>query len=469
MPEMPINLIKGDKIGDETDYRDLLPVNMSAVLRPMFGTRGYLLLQPGLTKYGEGSGIDRGGIWNERHGDHYRVSDTDFISVDENGVKTVHGTITGADTASLPYSFNTQGIVADGRFWLYTPGGGLNEVVDPDLGNPIDCVWVDNYYFFTDGEFLYHTDITDETAIDPLKFATAEFSPDPTLGVAKTADNKVIAFGRYSIEYFVNIASENFAFQRVATRAVKAGIVGTHCKAEINDQFYILGGRKKENVAVHVVGVGSVRKVSSREVDKIIKKYSEGQMSGVVLEARAEDNYNYLIVHLPAETLLYNVTAAATIGNDQAWTILKTDTIGDLPWRAKHGIFEPRLGKWAYGDKRDNTLGLLDDTVATHYDDMAEWLLRTPFINLESASVDELEIETMPGHTVTEDATVAISLTYDGVTYGKEWFNQYGLPSQYGKRFIFRRFGDVRDWVGFQLRGVSRSRMGFSIAKIRYG
>ena len=45
-------------------------------------------------------------------------------------------------------------------------------------------------------------------------FATAEFMPDDSLGVAKTQDNKVAVFGRYTIEYFQNVATENFAFQR---------------------------------------------------------------------------------------------------------------------------------------------------------------------------------------------------------------------------------------------------------------
>ncbi len=68
MPEnQPINLLKGDKVGSESDYRDALPVNMSGVSRPMYGSDGYMLQQPGLTEYGTGVGIDRGALWNERH------------------------------------------------------------------------------------------------------------------------------------------------------------------------------------------------------------------------------------------------------------------------------------------------------------------------------------------------------------------------------------------------------------------
>lgn len=467
--ETTLNLIKGDKVGTETDYRDQLPVNMVAVMKPIFGAAGYMIQIPGLTQYGTGIGIDRGGLWNERQKDHYRVSGGSLISVDATGLSTVLGAISGSSTASFPYSFNTQGIITDGKFWLYSPSGGFNEVTDPDLGDPIDGVWINGVYFMTDGEFLFHTDITDESSIDPLKFATAEFSPDPTLGIGKTQDNKAIAFGRYSTEYFVDRANVNFAYSRVETRAVKIGIVGTHAKAEMSDTWYLLGGRKEEAVSVHRLSVGSAQKVASREVDKIIGTYTEDQLSTAVVESREEDGYHYLIVHLPNHVLQYNETVGKAAGIDQAWTIMKTDVDGDLPWRAKHGLFEPRKGVWVYGDKLDAEIGMLDETVSTHYDEIVEWVLNTPFIYLESMSIDEIDIETLPGHSVTDDATVAISLTYDGVTHGKEWFELYGEPGKYGQRFIIRRLGDVENWFSLKFRGASKSRMAFSRAKMLYG
>ena len=469
MPRAQINLVKGDKIGSETDYRDYLPVNMSGVIRPILGAAGYMLEQPGLTQYGTGFGVDRGGLWNERFSEHYRLSGEKFISVGADGSTVELGAVFGSDTCSLPYSFNTQGIVANGQFYLYDPTNGFRQVLDSDLGNPIDAVWVNGYYFFTDGEFLYHTDITDESSISPLKFATAEFMPDPSLAVAKTSDNKVAVFGRYSIEYFIDAAQSNFAFRRVQERAKKIGIVGTHCKCEMLDQFFIMGGRKEENISIHVVGVGSITNIASREVDKIIGKYTEQELSTSVLEARVEDDYHYLIVHLPNETLLYNVEMGQAVGPEQAWSILKTDVAGDLQWRAKHGVFEPRKGVWVYGDKRDSTLGILDETVATHYGDIVEWLIYTPFTYLETASIDDLEIEVMPGHTVTDDAGVFVSMTFNGVTHSNEYVMQYGKPGEYGKRFIRYRFGYVSDWFAFKLRGASRSRMAFAKASIGYG
>lgn len=471
MPEMPITFLKGDKMGSETDYRDALPVNMFGVLRPNFGADGYMLQMQGLTEYAQASGIDRGGVWNDRFKKHFRVSGNDFVEISDSGAVSVLGAVPGTDIVSLPYSFDTQAIIADGNYYLYDAVNGFRQVPlsAPIIDNPIDAVWVDGYYFFTNGNTIYHTDATDEETVDTGSQSVAEFMPDDSLGVAKTQDNKVMVFGRYSVEYFVNVGSTGFAFQRIPTRGIKIGIVATHCKTELKGKWYILGGRKEEALSIHIVTVGDSTKIASREVDKIIGKYTEPELSQASVEAFEEDGYSFVLVHLPNEVLLFNETLAKSVGAANAWTILKSDIDGDTPWRARFGIFEANKGAWYFGDKQNATIGLLDNTVATQYDNIVEWILFTPYMNIERGSIDELEIETIPGFTGSTDATVAMSLTYNGVTYGKEWFELYGLPSDYEKRFIIRRLGYVRDWLGIKLRGATSSRMAFGRGLIRYG
>ena len=466
MTTIPVNLIRGDKIDVETDYRDALPVNMYAVKRDILGAQGYMLCYPGLTSLGFGSGIDRGAVYNERFSKQFRVSGDKLISVSTTGATVELGTVDGSNQAAMPYSFNSQAVIVNGNMFLYD--GSFSQVTDTDLGNPLDCIWIDGYYFLTDGEFIYHTNLTDESAIDSLKFATAEFMPDPSLGLGKTQDNKVIVFGRYSAEYFVNVATENFAFKRLETRAQKIGIVATHAKCEVAGNWYITGGRKEEAVFVYLMNVGSSVKVSTREVDKIIAQYTEPELSDIRMECRVEDDVTFIMLHLPNETLCYNQTIATAFGKESAWTILKTDVKGDKTYRAINGVFDSRTAQWTYGDKLNSNIGQLDNTVFTHYDKMVEWLLYTPFLKIERASIDEIEMETIPGHTSLEDATVAISLTYDGISYGKEWWLDYGQPNKYGQRFIARRLGYVPDWVGFKYRGATKSRMAFAMFKVTY-
>lgn len=145
MPEMLIDLIKGDKVGSETDYRDALPENMYAVTRPMMGAAGYMLQHPGLTEYGTGVGPDRGGVWNERLQNHFRVNGSQFLVVNEDGSNTRYGNIPETGPAAMPYSFNSQAIVAGGNYYLFDFNVGFRQVTDPDVGSPIDGVFIDGY------------------------------------------------------------------------------------------------------------------------------------------------------------------------------------------------------------------------------------------------------------------------------------------------------------------------------------
>jgi len=474
MPEIPITLIKGDKLSIETDYRDLLPVNMYAVRREILGAEGYLIQYPGMDYITEASGKDRGAVYNERFNSHYRVSGKNLISVSTGYDVTILGEVSGNKQVTLQdfYSFNTQGIISEGRFFLYDPIEGFREVVDPDLGSPIDGVWIDGYYFMTDGEFLFHTDINDEESIDPLKFATAEFMPDPSIGVAKTQDNKVLVFGRYSLEYFINDATEDFAFRRIENRAQKIGIVATHAKCESKSNYYITGSRKNEALGVYNIGVGSAQKVSSREIDKILATYKEYELVDMRMECREENNTTFVLIHLPNEVLCFNESIAVERGLDITWSILKSDVQGTSPYRSINGIFDPRRSEWIYGDKRTNVLGKLNNSRATQYGEIIEWILYTPLVKLETFSINSFEIATIPGQTpYPEDKqkmTVAISLTYNGVTYSHEHWMVYGTPYNYDTRFRIRRLGYVNEWVGFKLRGASTSRVAFGLFNLDF-
>lgn len=456
MPTIPVPIICGDKTKSDVDYFDAIPVNMIAVQRDVLGSQGFLYSHDGVTQLTTGQGIDRGAIYNERMGRSFRVSGQKLIEiVDGNAV--VIGDISGADLVSMDYSFNSLLIVASGRAFLYS-GVGLSEITDPDLGSPIDSCWIDGYYFFTDGEYIYHTDITDESSIDPLKFATSEISPDPTLAVGRTQDNLVIVFNRYSTEYFINEANENFAFSRLNQKAVSVGIVGTHCWCEMEGNIFILGGSKKAQVSLMVLGAGQAISVSTRTINKIISKYTEAQLSLCKIEPRVEADDQLVYVHLPDETLCFNNTIAQKFGLPSAWSYLKS---GQNEWRCINGVRDPKLNKWTYGDKIDSRIGVLDTTTAAQYNEPvhSEWY--TPLVPVEGMSVDSAEINTIPGFASTPE-NIFVSTTRDGAIYSQEWSQEASVPTQYTDRFIIRRLGYVRKSIGLKFRSLNKGKINVS-------
>ena len=463
--ESTVNIIKGDTIGLDTEYKDSLPVNMYAVNKDILGAAGYLVGIPGLTEFGTPTGLDRGAVYNERFDIHFRVSGQSLISVGNNGDVVVLGTIPGERQVSMPYSFNTQAIVADGRMFLYSPSGGLIEITDEDLGQPLDAVWIDGYYLMVDGENVYHTDIADESSIVPLSFGTAEFMPDDSLAIAKTQDNKAIIFGRGSIEYFDDIAAENFAFTRIPSRSQKIGIVSTHAVCEVSGFFYLVGGREKESIGLHVITVGSSQKVSTKDVDAIFAQYKEHELGDIRVESRKEQDTTFVIIHLKNHTLCFNETIAGKLGIEYAWTELRTD---EDKYRAINGVFDPRVALFVYGDRLTSKLGYLDRSHFSQYGESQEFILDTPFIALNGKSIDEVELNTIPGRNSTDDATIAFSMTLDGLTYSRESWQLYGNQKEYGRRFIALRLGYVSNWLGFRFRGRTTSRLSFSAMRLKY-
>lgn len=410
---MQIPFIKGDSVDDNVDYRDALPVNMYAINRDILGAKGYMINFFGLSDYANGVNVDRGAIWVSLPSleGHYRVSGSCLLRIDKFGNTEDLGTIPGSSQVSMAYSFNNLAIVASGKLYYYNEGQGLREITDADVGSPIDIDWVNSKFFLTDGESIYTSNVADEEEYESLDFANAEFMPDSSRGVSKNEDNEMMVFGAFSVEYFVDIGADNFPFQRIPNKAQKIGILGTHCKAEMNGRFYTLSRRKETSPSFHIISLGSEQSISTRETDKILDTYTEEELESTTIDAFVRDNIKLVVFHLPNDTLMFNETIADIFGIPNAWTILKTDVLGNNTFRAKNFIRDPRNAKWITGDKIDGRIGILDESVATHYDEIVEWILSSPFIPIESLSVDKLEVQTIPGVTADNTPSTAVQFS----------------------------------------------------------
>lgn len=456
-------MIKGDRKSNY-DYRDTLPVNLTAVIREIKGDQGYLLSHDGLTAFAVTNGVARGGTFNERFNQHYRVSGDFFESVSALGVVTTIGQTAGDEVCSFSNSFNTQAILSDGKLWLWD-NTSLLQVTDPDLGFPIDITWFRGIYVMTDGEFLFHTDIANEFAISPLKYSSSEFSSDKILAVADDGHNQIYAFNRYSTEVFyfdATVPTGTSVLVNINAASNQIGIVGTKCQVLMDGVFFILGGRQDESPSVHILNAGQEVTIATREIDKLISKYTESELAAVILEARVVDRDKFIIIHLPCETLLYNHTVGKSIGIEAAWSYVKSGVDTDNVWRAVFGVFDPRATKWIYGDKLESKLGYLDKQTAGQYGERVESICYTPIIKeLETLSIDEFEIDTISGYT-SNDFTSAFSMSYDGVFYGTEYWNLISISQGYNKRYIARRIGYIQEDFNFKFRFASVDKMAFS-------
>lgn len=473
-------LVKGDTV-DQTkvDYRDALAVNMYAIPRNTLGSAGYMQQIHGLTQLGTSSGVSRGGLWvsNPDFEGHYRVQGTDFVEVSETGTTTVLGTVTGTEDVTMTFTFNNVVITNNGNLYYYNPTDGFRQITDDSaagsiVGSPTSATYVSSIVMLVNGNRIQHSAFSPEVqGISGEEYYATdadtipEFTPDELLAVRQAENDECIVFKKLSSEHFVLTGGTGFAFQPLNQKATRQGVSGNRAMALLNGRWFVLGRRNESAPSCYIYQQGQSQKIASREIEIILSKYSDDDLESVTIDAFVEDDIEFVIFHLPNETLMFNATIAGTVGKNSAWTLLKSDAQGDTTYRAKDFVFDPRIGKFVVGDKFNGTIGIFDDSVSTHYGDIAEWILYSPLVKLETGSMDKLEIETIAGITdSSDDATVHLSVTQDlGRTYPQERQMTYGAQYDYWQRFILYRAGYVRDTVGFRWRGASRSRMAFGL------
>lgn len=457
MGQIQVPIIRGDRVLDNGDYGDSIPINMTAVAKEIKGAAGYLISHDGLTLAYTGQGIDRGSIYNERWKRSFRVSGQKLIEITGAGVVVI-GDVLGFSRCRFAYSFQSIMIVSSGNVYRYD-GATLTLMTDPDFGRPLDVWWADQYYLFTDGEYLYHTDVNDETSINPLKFATSEISPDPTLAGGRTQDNLVIAFNRYTTEYFINQANDNFAYSRINQKAVNVGIVSTGGWVEIKGRVYLLGGAKNESVSVHVLGAGQAESISTRYIDGIIQNYSEAELSSAWLESRVSKQDKFLYLHLPNHVFCFSISIAEKLGKEVAWSELRSP--GDTPWRACNGVYDVNRNAWYYGDKLGSNIGRLSDTTSGYYGVAVTSQWQTPLIPMEGLSITQIEINNISGYGAA-DTAIFVSCTQDGITHDTEWSRYISMALDYSMRYVVRRLGYVRKQIAFKFRTLNTEKINVS-------
>ena len=458
---MQIPILNGVYTDADGDFRTSYPRNLIPVFKKQGISNGYVKPSDGIVLFGTGPGVDRGGIvWN---GVLYRAMGSKLVSVNSVGSISVLGEIGGStEQVTFDYSFDALAVASNGNLF-YWDGGTFTQVVDADLGTVVDFVWVDGYFMTTDGINIIVTELNDRTAINPLKYGSAEIDPDSIKCMLKLG-NEPNAVGRYTIESFKNITTANlFPFQRIDGAAIKRGSIGTHCACVLPvDEFSgiaFLGGGRNEPCSVWLGVNGSSTQIATAEIDKLLRGYSESDLSLTKFEVRTDKNQTFLYVHLPDQTLVYDIKTSKLMG-EPVWFTLTSSIVGNSKYRAKNLVW--CYDKWIVGDPTLNTLGYFVDSVSSHYGDVNGWEFATSIIYNESrgALFHELELVCLTGNVALgANPVVWTSYSKDGVTWSNERSVSAGGQGERNKRLVWLQQGNMQDRRIQKFRGTSDSHL----------
>lgn len=458
---MQIPVISGIYTDSASDFRTSYPRNLVPVPKGTGISEGYLRPADGIVEFGVGPGVDRGGInWR---GVCYRVMGSKLVKVISSGEVRIIGDVGGVnEKVNFDYSFERLAIASNNDLFLYD-GTDLIQVTDPDLGNVLDVIWVDGYFMTTDGEFLVVTELNDPTKVDPLKYGSSEANPDDIKGILKIR-NEVYACNRHTIEVFDNVGSAGFPFQRIEGAQIEKGTIGSNSFVEFQDTVAFLGSDINEAPAIYQGSNGRTVKISSREIDQILLQYSEKQLENVVLENKVDKGHDHLWVRLPDQTLVYDGAASLEL-KTPVWFILTSSLIGNSVYRAQNLVW--CYNQWLVGDPLTNKIGVLTDSISSHYGQLNGWDFSTSIIYNEGRGgiFHELELVSLTGRSkLGDNSTVWTQYSIDGEYFSIEKPAQTGKRGDRSTRLSWLQQGHMRNWRVQKFRGTSDAHI--SIARL---
>lgn len=450
---MQIPVLNGIYTDGKSDFRTSYPRNLIPVPKEQGISNGYLRPASGIALSGTGPGVDRGGIaWN---GYCYRVMGPKLIKIKSDGTYSEIGNVGGVnELVRFDYSFDRLAIASDNNLFYCNALDVLTRVSDPDLGRVVDMVWVGGYFMTTDGNSLVVTELTDPTQVNPLKYGSSEADPDRILSLLKFKD-EIYALNRNTIQVFDNVGGSGFPFAVIKGALIPRGVIGSRAAAVFMQAIAFLGGGRNEAPAVWLGLNSQTKKLSTREIDQQLLKYTEAQLSGVLVETQVDKNHENLLVHLPDQTLVYDGSASAIL-QEPVWYTLTSSVVGNGQYRGRSLVW--CYERWNIGDPTSGNYGYLVDDVSTHYGEINGWEFGTLVVYNQSmgAVVHELELVALPGRVQFGlDPVIWTCYSGDGETWSQERAVKAGKQGQRDKRIHWLGNGSFRNWRIQKFRGTS--------------
>lgn len=287
------------------------------------------------------------------------------------------------------------------------------------------------------------TSLEDESKPDLVAPAyRAENMPDGILAVREYRDF-ILAFGSSTIEFFRLTGDASNLVQFASSYMVPIGIAGQFCVTEFADSFAFITSPARGQVIVAVMGQGTYSQISDRNTNKILSECSKAELAGSFMESLKTDDNQFIIMHLPRHTMVYNATSGL-------WSILKTG-LGDNTHRAID--YRNEGDTVTCGDRLSPFLGKQDLTTSAQYGEDQEIILYSPLVGVEKSVMYDMQITANSG-LASNVRRIFVSSTSDGINYGDEEAIEFDSPWQWLRRAIKRRVGRIRLRIGFKLRIV---------------
>ncbi len=304
--------------------------------------------------------IEQGGYdWVVAGHTVYRVAaDYSYITI---------GTISTASGAVSMASNGIEILIVDGfaGYLVTISSATVATVADPDFPNGVRrAVYQDGYFIVTgDGsQSFYISDLLAGSVWDALDFASAEGSPDYTIGVV--SDHRELwLFGEKSAEVWVNTGNSDFPFERSGNTFIEHGTASGASVSKLDNTVFWLGADDLGSGIVWRADGYTPLRISTHGLEKAFAGYTLSDAFGISYQ---QEGHSFYVLTFPTDEKTWVYDASTQLWHERAYG---TSTL--TRWRANcHAMLG---GQHLVGDYEDGRMYVLDlDT----YTDGGESILR---------------------------------------------------------------------------------------------
>lgn len=383
-------------------------------------------------------------------------------------VSTVSGgAVTGISVTNTPQIL-TQFLPPNPVPQVLSSGGGTGAAFNVDWTNlgtfirvdmsksagitPIvDAAFMAGYVMVTDGVDVWSSSLVNLTFF-PGYFGSAEYDPDGITYVYKL-NNQLYVGGKNTTQTMANTGGNNFPFTAQQSYTFDIGCVSRQTMCYFNRTLAWIGGGRNMPNGVWMLNGNAPAKISSAAVDYELAQLTADQVAVVTLEAISFEDSEFLYVHLPDKTLVYDATATVGLGV-KFWTQLNSGAEDNAFYRARN--FVRFNGMWACGDLADNRVGFLDSSTGGHYGAPVLHRSASPMVMLPmaSAGLRSVELKCITGQ-AGDTSRIAMTYSSDGIRWSQTRYTKAVTRGGYGKRIRWLPGGLTRNKLQVRIEHVT--------------
>ena len=365
-----------------------------------------------------------------------------------------------AVVGSISTTTGQIGIASNGKQLLIVDGAAgyvvdiakftIKTINDVDFPNGVKRATYQDGYFIVTGngtQSFYISQLLNGGSWNGLDFASAEGSPDSTIGVI--SDHRELwLFGENSAEVWVNTGNAAFPFERSGNTFIEHGCAAAGSINKLDNTVFWLGADDRGSGIVWRANGYTPMRVSTHALEVAIAGYPT--ISDAIAFTYQQEGHGFYALTFPSAGATWVYDVSTQLWHERAYRNTLTGALGQ--WRAAGHCMLNNVH--IVGDMVDGRIYALD---LNYYTDDTAPILRLRASQTQSQSQArlfyktlQLDMETGVGLAVGQGSNPLISLRYsnDG---GHTWSNyktqSIGAIGAYASRCLFNRLGAGRNRV----------------------